>query len=118
MLLGFALMAMIDEGKLLRDDEAAFSQMFGGGVLIFAGLAGIVLGLVTILAGFGLKRMKQWGLWSTYVVMALWLLVDALVLMFSGFSLAYLTIKLCVLIGLMLSIIIGIYLIRVRDCFN
>jgi uncharacterized membrane protein (DUF2068 family) len=73
---------------------------------------------VTILAGFGLRRMKQWGLWSTYVVMLLWLLIDALVLLFAGFSLAYLTIKLCVVMSLTLSAVIGMYLIRVRGCFN
>jgi hypothetical protein len=118
MLLGVALMSTIDEGKLLRDDEGSFSQMFGGGVLIIGGLAGIFLGSLTILAGVGLRRMKRWGLWFSYIAIVLWLLVDLVVLLIFGIVSKFLIINLAVVTISILCVVIGVYLVRMRTYFE
>jgi hypothetical protein len=66
---------------LIGSDTLANLNKTGGGpglgvalmgmFLSFAGALGVVLGLLTTLAGLGLKRMKRWGLWSSYVVLGL-----------------------------------------------
>jgi hypothetical protein len=36
------------------------------GAFVFIGLAGLVLSSLTVLSGFGLRKMKRWGLWCNY----------------------------------------------------
>jgi hypothetical protein len=95
-----------------------------GMFLSFAGSLGVALGLLTTLAGLGLKRMKRWGLWSSYVVLGLWILLGILVLFVFGSSLLF-ELSFIGLVGGLVGVGIigfpvkvGIYLRQKRDCFK
>jgi hypothetical protein len=39
---------------------------------IILGVPGIVLSVVTIVSSVGLRQMRKWGLWSSYLAMMMW----------------------------------------------
>jgi hypothetical protein len=50
-------------------------------LLVGISLIGAILGLVTIAAGVGLKKMKMWGLTCAYISTGLWILFGLLIVL-------------------------------------
>jgi hypothetical protein len=46
------------------------------GAFVFIGFAGLVLSSLTVLSGFGLRKMRRWGLWCNYYTTALVILIN------------------------------------------
>jgi hypothetical protein len=90
-------------------------------LLVGISLIGAILGLVTIAAGVGLKKMKMWGLTCAYISTGLWILFGLLiVLMFipSLFSLPGCILSSIGALIISVSIKNRIYLDRVSHYFK
>jgi hypothetical protein len=46
------------------------------GAFVFIGFAGLVLSSLIVLSGFGLRKMRRWGLWCNYTTTALVILIN------------------------------------------
>jgi hypothetical protein len=74
------------------------------GAFVFIGFAGLVLSSLTVLSGFGLRKMKRWGLWCNYSTTFLVILLNIYII--GVFGLRSLT-AICVAV-ITSSIVIGI----------
>jgi uncharacterized membrane protein (DUF2068 family) len=42
---------------------------------LMLGVPGILLGLMSTISSFGLRKMQKWGLWCSYLTMMMWVLL-------------------------------------------
>jgi hypothetical protein len=78
------------------------------GAFVFIGLAGLVLSSLTVLSGFGLRKMKRWGLWCNYYSTFLAILLNIYII--GVFGLRSLTAICVAVITSSIAIGISIYL--------
>jgi FtsH-binding integral membrane protein len=118
-LLGGILLSLISMSLFLLGSAMYTSEPPGGpqGILhgwvsivcMDTGLIGVTLGVFTTLSGLGLRRMKRWGLWCSYLTMTLWVLANMFVVSLYGINL--IAILICTaMIGI--AVAISIYLNR------
>ncbi len=120
----------VDAEKSVGLGEDPFSIMAAIIVFGIPGCVGLLISLLTIASGLTLKKMKLWALGLSSFTLTLWILSGCLSVVFffssgsfvnpfsSGFSLVIFIFALLSALMLIVAIIIGLYLYRMRNYFN
>jgi hypothetical protein len=90
-------------------------------VFVGVGFVGIILSSLIVLSGFGLRKMRRWGLWCSNFTLAVFIFVNIVLILFTkghweGHLKNYLT-EICVeAIMTGIAIATGVYLNRAYKC--
>jgi magnesium-transporting ATPase (P-type) len=92
--------------------EGGIGPMIAIMVFVGVGLVGIVLSSLVVLSGFGLRKMRRWGLWCSNFTLAVFIFINIFLILFARRSWENLT-GICVeAIMTGIEIAIGVYLNR------